>query len=380
MRKFLKKKLKLVDVTFMVTAPDNTDENICITGSHSNLGSWGMLTVPLKKIRSSYYITVKLPENSICQYKYTRGDWDSVERGKAGEEIPNRVIRVKSGLFVKDSIESWRDRLDLLKRISSRVGNITEHIIDSKILKGKRTFLVYVPPNYYKENEKYPVLYLQDGNNMFDSMTAFLGVEWRMDESLEMLIKNREIEPVIAVAVYNSEYRDDEYTFCRDYSERSGGKADKYLKFIEEELMPFMNKNYRTKTDRENTGLLGSSLGGLLSLYAGYKHNKYFSKLGVVSPSLWWSKEAIMKIIKNRPEEPIKMWIDIGTNEGSGKSILRTRKAVDIFSKTGLKQGKDFKYVEVKNGSHSENDWAIRTPDILRFLYGKNNDQYKLRN
>jgi predicted alpha/beta superfamily hydrolase len=113
----------------------------------------------------------------------------------------------------------------------------------------------------------------------------------------------------------------DYYTFCRDPKHNAGGKADLYLKCLVEEIKPFVASRYRIRPEREQTGILGSSLGGLLSLYAAWRHNDVFGLAGVVSPSIWWADEAILKVIAHTPARKTRFWIDMGTNEGTATAF-----------------------------------------------------------
>ena len=176
-----------------------------------------------------------------------------------------------------------------------------------------------MPPSYPTTKKHYPVLYAHDGNNVFDRATAFLGVEWELDETTERLIQEKKMEEIIIVAIENTHQRQDEYTPVYMPSLKSGGKADLYADFIINDLKPFIDENYRTLKDRLNTAIMGSSLGGLVSLYIAWKYSHVFSMAGVISPSVWWHNRHILKLIKATPSKkrpPIKIWLDIGTLEG----------------------------------------------------------------
>jgi predicted alpha/beta superfamily hydrolase len=160
----------------------------------------------------------------------------------------------------------------------------------SQVLSEPRDLIVYVPPGYDTDvNQRYPVLYLHDGQNLFDGATAFVpGQDWRVDDTAQELVIARVIEPLIIVGVYNTgEHRVDEYTPTRDRNQGAGGEAGLYGRMLTEELKPFIDRTYRTLPDPVNTGLGGSSLGGLATLYLGLQHPDVFGKLAVLSPSVW---------------------------------------------------------------------------------------------
>ncbi len=199
-------------------------------------------------------------------------------------------------------------------------GNIREHkTFHSNILKNDREVIVYLPPGYEaSKSRRYSVFYVHDGQNLFDGATSFIpGQEWRIDETAERLIARGKIEPLIVVGVYNTKDRIDEYTPAPDAKYKMGGKADLYGRMLVEELKPFIDSQYRTKHDAKHTGLMGSSLGGLASLYLALKYPKVFGCAGVVSPSVWFAGKHIVHHVEALPKKPnIRIWMDIGTKEG----------------------------------------------------------------
>jgi predicted alpha/beta superfamily hydrolase len=229
---------------------------------------------------------------------------------------------------------------------------------------------VYLPPSYSRaRNWRYPVLYLHDGQNVFDPHTSFIpGEEWEVDETAESLIRSRSIRPMIIVAIYNAgEFRLDEYTSTPD-SQGRGGKADLYGRFLLEELMPFIESTYRTRQEPRNVGIGGSSLGGLVTLYLGMKHPHRFGKLAVMSPSVWWNHRAILREIPHEfPTPRPRIWLDIGT--GEGESTVRDARILrdELVDKGWTRR--DLHYVEAPGAQHSEAAWRARVPAMLRFLY-----------
>jgi predicted alpha/beta superfamily hydrolase len=256
-------------------------------------------------------------------------------------------------------------------------GNIQEHRgIRSKILGNRRDVLVYLPPDYRRFSRKrYPVLYLQDGQNVFDAATSFAGVEWSVDESAHHLIRKKLMEPVIIVAIANvGEDRIHEYAPTRGVidtdakrKKRSRGLARDYGRFLVEELKYYIDRKYRTKPEAEFTGLGGSSLGGLLTLSLGLWFPNVFTRLIVMSPSVWWDDQVIVKMVEELDQKlPLKIWIDIGTNEPGWE---RTRALRDALIEKGWKLYDDLQYVEFPGGDHSEAAWAARVDQALRFLF-----------
>jgi predicted alpha/beta superfamily hydrolase len=256
-------------------------------------------------------------------------------------------------------------------------GNIQRHFaFPSKILGNQRDVLVHLPKGYRRSTiRRYPVFYFHDGQNVFDAATSYSGVEWGADETSQRLTEAKLMEPIIIVAVANTgENRINEYAPTAGVVEglkekRSKGSVRSYGRFLIEELKPFIDRKYRTKREREFTGLAGSSLGGLATLALGLWFPEYFTRLAVMSPSVWWDDCAILRIVdtidpENRP--PLKIWLDTGTAEEGWE---RTRELRDHLIGRGWRLNKDLFYVEAPGSGHSESAWAERTGPMLQFLY-----------
>ena len=256
-------------------------------------------------------------------------------------------------------------------------GNIQRHrAFPSKILRNRRDVLVYLPPGYRRfSGRHYPVLYLHDGQNVFDAATSFAGVEWGVDETAQQLIRQKLIEPLIIVAIANTgEERIHEYapTPARidpPKRKRSKGMLRSYGHFLTKELKPFIDRRYRTKREAEFTGLGGSSLGGLATLVLGLWFPNYFRRLAVLSPSIWWDDCAIYKIVDALDENakpPLRIWLDTGTNEPGWE---RARVLRDRLVEKGWRLHDDLHYSEVEGADHSERAWSTRVDPVLRFLF-----------
>ena len=256
-------------------------------------------------------------------------------------------------------------------------GNIKRHRgFPSRILGNRRDVLVYLPPGYRRFSRKrYPVLYLHDGQNVFGAATSFSGVEWGVDETAERLIRQKLIEPLIIVAIANmGEERIHEYAPTRGVidakakrKKRSRGLARLYGHFLMDELKPYIDRKYRTKRGAEFTGLGGSSLGGLVTLAIGILYRRAFSRLIVMSPSIWWDDFAIYRLVDSTEQKPpLKIWLDTGTAEPGWEQARELR---DRLFEKGWKLRDDLQYMEVKGADHSEAAWAARVDPALRFLF-----------
>jgi predicted alpha/beta superfamily hydrolase len=238
---------------------------------------------------------------------------------------------------------------------------------------GAHDVLVYLPPGYDSQPQRrYPVLYMQDGQNLFDPETSYIkGNYWHLGETADELAEAAAIEPLILVGIYNAgEKRIDEYTPVVD-KRLGGGHADDYGRIIVEELMPFINAQYRTLPGAENCGMGGSSLGGLVSLYLGLRYPSLFSRLAVMSPSVWWRNREILKTVAALSQKPaLRIWLDIGSKE-SARAVPDARALRDSLVSKGWKLDEDLAYMEADGAEHTESAWAQRTGPMLRFLFPK---------
>jgi predicted alpha/beta superfamily hydrolase len=241
----------------------------------------------------------------------------------------------------------------------------------SRLTEKHHDLIVYLPPMYKTAWDRhFPVLYMQDGQNLFDPETSFIpGNYWRMGETADGLIEAGTIEPLIIVGIYNTgERRIDEYTPVED-SRLGGGRADAYGRMLVEELKPFIDARYRTLPGAQHCGLGGSSLGGLVALYLGLRYSDVFSRLAVISPSVWWRRRAILKTVAALEQKPeLRIWLDIGSKE-STRAVPDVRALRDGLIKKGWQLGENLAYLEAENAEHTESAWAQRVGPMLQFLF-----------
>jgi predicted alpha/beta superfamily hydrolase len=241
-----------------------------------------------------------------------------------------------------------------------------------------RDISVYVPPSLARGesgDRRYPVIYFHDGQNMFDSHTSYVG-EWQADETLEKLSADDGIE-AIAVGIPNAgEERLDEYSPWSGrtgYRERKSlGTGDAYLKWLVEDVKPLVDRSFPTRLDRAGTGTMGSSLGGLISLYAGVKYPELFGFIGAMSPSVRWHNSKIMELYEAWPastQRP-RIYMDMGGREWRG-AFAEVRELREVLEQHGWVEGIDLRHIEDRYGRHHEDSWAKRLPDALRFLLNK---------
>jgi predicted alpha/beta superfamily hydrolase len=243
----------------------------------------------------------------------------------------------------------------------------------SRFLPDDRDVIVYLPPAYDAHPERhYPVLYLQDGQNLFDGSTSFIqGRTWQVREHADAAIEAGEVEPLIIVGIYNTgERRMAEYTHDRD-EKRGGGEAEAYGRLLTEELMPWLAAHYRVRDDRDSTGIGGSSLGGLVSLFLALRHPERFGKLAVLSPSVWWNRKSILGYVnEHAPQiwERPRLWLDVGGHEGR-TTVRDAEQLARRLTANGWLTGKTLHFELAPNGAHDETSWARRVRPMLRFLF-----------
>jgi predicted alpha/beta superfamily hydrolase len=248
-------------------------------------------------------------------------------------------------------------------------------------LDNSRDLLVYLPPSYHFTSRRYPVIYMQDGQNLFDNATSFAG-EWGVDETMEHLGYHEELEAIIVGVPNSGAGRIAEYSPFADY-QLGGGDGNRYLDFLVHTVKPHIDRDFRTLPGRKHTGIMGSSMGGLISLYAFFHNRDTFGYAGVMSPSLWFAEDAIYDYIERAPYRPGKIYLDAGTRElgeqpatsgllhraaASRRYYANVRRMKGLLVKKGYRPLRDIFHVEERHAGHNESSWGRRLAPALRFL------------
>jgi predicted alpha/beta superfamily hydrolase len=266
-------------------------------------------------------------------------------------------------------------------RAASATGDLRLHQFHSRIFHNTRFLRVWLPPGYddpANVGRRYPVLYLNDGQNLFEAETSFTGVEWQADETADRLIREGAVPAMIIVGLDNAaKDRIREYMPHRSLHPmmlRAEGR--RYPSFLIREVMPFVARNYRVATGPENTGLGGSSLGALIALYTARVRPWVFGRLLLESPSLWASNRQAIKESRNGKRWPERIFLATGTaemgREDRDQSVVDdVRELAAILRRAGLDE-KRLKLVIEDGGTHHESAWARRFPEALTFLFGSN--------
>ena len=280
------------------------------------------------------------------------------------------------------NITKWKDYLTLHNgQDHSVVGSLKVYqMLRSPQLKNERDILVCLPPSYSQSERHYPVIYMQDGQNLFDQEASYAG-EWQVDETMAVLTKEG-LEAIIVGIPNAGRDRLAEYSPFPDMK-HGGGRGDDYLAFVVNTVKPLIDQSFRSRPEREHTGIFGSSMGGLISLYAYFRHSQCFGFAGMMSPSVWFARPALSAYLRAAPFIPGKLYLDVGTQEYSYQLSdrilfrLRSRRYVSVMrllrkllQEMGYQEGRDLRYVEDKGAGHSEAAWARRLPEALRFLLG----------
>jgi alpha-glucosidase len=232
-------------------------------------------------------------------------------------------------------------------------------------LKRARTVRLYLPPNYQNETNSYPVLYMHDGQNLFDEASSFVG-EWQVDETLNLLAKQYNFKLIVVGIDHGGEYRTTELApYDHDKYGKSDGQA--YLNFIIDVVKPYIDSHYRTKADSSNTGIMGSSLGGLMSHYAVYSRPDVFSKAGIYSPSFWYSDHAFVLTKNTSLPKTVKLDFLVGTKEGEN-IVADMQRMLDLIR---LQQHpvSHLRNEVVPGAEHNEHFWRSRFAQSVQWLF-----------
>jgi predicted alpha/beta superfamily hydrolase len=365
-------------ITFRVSIPANTPEHakLFIAGDFNN---WNPEDAYYELVKKNNFFskTMTMESGKTIYYKITRGGWETVEKNKDGTEINNRsaTFTTKSQI-IEINVENWRDMTEKPKEhtITGHVETIEHFPIPQ--LKTTRRVWIYLPPDYANSGKKYPTLYMQDGQNVFDAATSFVG-EWQADESLESLFKEGKCAGIIVVAVDNAgSDRMNEYSPWNNVS-FGGGKGDKYSEFLALSLKPYIDSHFRTLKDKQFTGIGGSSMGGFISLYTALRYPDVFGKVMAFSTAFWFAKYPMREQIKLTGAQPnMRVYLYVGTDEGDKPEMKETyvrdsREIYQLLGASGYAEN-NLRIIVGENEQHNETAWAKQFPDAIMWLYEEN--------
>lgn len=356
-------------VTFMVNqlpANHDTTKPIYISGDFEGW-SGGSEDYKLAKMDTGYAITLDLKPGAIA-YKFTQGSWDLVEYDAQGAQRENRLYTVTEEpdtVYVK--IASWTKSESIAQSTASKNVSVLSESFKIPQLDRERRVWIYLPPDYEVSNQSYPVLYMHDGQNLFDVLTSYSG-EWQVDETLDKLYRNKNLKLIVVGIDNGGDKRLSEYSPW-DEPEYGKGEGMAYTDFIVNTLKPYVDSHYRTLKKADNTGIMGSSLGGLVSHYAALKYPDVFGKVGVFSPSFWFADQSF-EFARTHSQHPNqKMYFLAGAQEDQeGKMVQDMLKMTDVMQANGFKTDNIFTKVDPK-GQHDENFWKREFEHAVLWLF-----------
>lgn len=301
------------------------------------------------------------------EYKYTRGGWHDQELDRHGRPIPNRMLKVPGGI-VKDFVPAWQTDASYQARFLPLIQVIHEAFEIPQLIRTRRISAL-LPWDYHQSDKRYPVLYLQDGQNLFEDHAPF--GTWGVDKKLAMLAESGEHEVIVIAIDHAQEDRIREYTPSIP-TKLGRGDGRKYIRFLAETLKPYIDTHFRTLPDRIHTGIGGSSMGGLITMYAGLRYPHVFSKLMVFSPSLWVTPAFSFKFMDFAAPHPMDIYVYGGEQEGSNM-VLHIENLRETLEMRGMGDRARIRLqVEIDpQGRHQESSWGREFPDALRWLFSK---------
>ena len=359
-------------VRVVVRVPAGTDGAVYLAGSLAAVGGWRADGVRLDRLPDGTVAgTVELPVGAELQFKLTRGTWDTVERRADGADRDNRTATIAADTDRIDvTVDRWAAG-PATRPAATVVGRLELHVIQSVALRGPRTVRVWLPPG--DDAKPRGVLYLFDGQNLFDRRTAAFGREWEVDETLKRLTAAGAVPPLIVVGLDNGPDRLAEYTFDADAAHGGGGRGAATAAFLLDKVMPWVTRTYQP-VGRPMLG--GSSLGGLLALDVARRHPGTFAGVAAVSPSLWWDHEATLSALAVDPSPLVgtRVWLDVGTAEEPGADgaadVERVRRLAAALDRGGVAH----RLVVEPGAHHDEAAWAGRFPALITYLAGREAD------
>lgn len=313
-----------------------------------------------KKINGKTILQIQLP-NGDYEYKFTRGNWDKGETDKTGKPVKNRILKLSSDTAMDVVIQGWNDNFNppsskIIKHTASKNVRIIDTAFFMPQLNRTRRIWIYLPTDYNQSNKKYGVLYMHDGQNLFDDATSYSG-EWGVDEYLDSIFLKGK-KQVIVVGIDNGlSKRMSEYNPW-EFQNFGKGEGDLYVDFLVQTLKPFIDKNYKTFTGKKNTFIAGSSMGGLISLVAVLKYPTVFGGAGIFSPA-FWTASGIDGLVNARAKKlSSKLFFYAGGKEGENMipDMMRIEKLIRTSSKSPVKELIDPK------ASHNEAAWRKYFP------------------
>jgi metallo-beta-lactamase class B len=328
----------------------------------------------------SYAITLPDSVRGPIQFKFTLGSWETVETTATGGDVENREFTVPSSgtATFTGSIAGWRatHASPTAARARSTASPSVRVLSDSfampQLGRTRRVWL-YLPPDYATSRKRYPVIYMHDGQNVFDSTTSFAG-EWGVDETLDSLHRRGDRGAIVVAVDHGGSHRLDEYDPWKNPEPKyGGGEGDEYVEFLVHTLKPYIDAHYRTLRGPRDTGIAGSSMGGLISLYAALEHPEVFGRAGVFSCACWIARSHILAYARSaKPRRPLpRFYFVAGALETKdGEPARDQREMVDTLIAAGFSARASIVSRIPADGKHAEWFWRREFPAAYLWLFG----------
>ncbi len=355
-----------IDLRVTLAPGVEAGEGLFAAGNLPALGDWKPDAVRLLPLgKRVYALSFTAPAHSPVEFKITRGSWktQAIYLDPAGRFPPdNRVLKPERDTRVDLTVVDWLDRIAV--EVDPVVGDLRTHgPMTGEGLREPRPVQVWLPPSYASGRRRYPVLYMHDGQNLFEPAASFCGADWKVDEVVSRLIAERRIPEIIVVGIGNTADRMAEYNLTR-----CPGRA--YARFLIEVVKPFVDRTYRTLPEPEDTAVMGSSMGGLVSFQLAWTFPGVFGKAGCLSSAFYKAWTPLARQVRHCPAtgRHLRVYFDTGELE---PPIVRSFRLMErLLREVGLRPGRDFQAVFVPGATHSERAWSDRLHLPLQFLFG----------
>jgi predicted alpha/beta superfamily hydrolase len=349
----------------LTSLPIGTPPNssIYVAGSFNNW-NFGEDAYKLTNNNDGTYSITFYPRPVYTEYKFTRGNAESVEGSAAGTYMLNRTFTYDgTPQSIETSIAGW----EYVAGTHTATGNV--ELLDDDFfipqLNANRNIWIYLPPDYATSDKKYPVLYMQDGQNLFDAFYNPTG-EWKIDESLDILFIHGDFGAIVVGVANGGPERISEYSPWMNIT-NGGGHGEAYADFMANTLKPFIDKTYRTMPEREYTAIAGSTLGANIALYTAIEYQDVFGKVGVFSPAFWYSDSSYVHLHQKGIHQDLKIYFVAGQNE-SDLTITEMKRMYDALAREGQDES-EMHFVSIPDGAHSEWFWGREFPDAYKWLF-----------
>jgi len=352
---------RAVKVVLDTEEPLNEKDTIYLTGNIKLLGAWNPKGLAMtRRSETRWEKTFTVPDSTQLQFKFTLGSFEREAVTNRGVVPGNNFIDVLKDTEIYFVLEDWKDPY---APIQVSGGKVSVYMVNPVNGLSSRKVTVWMPDAYEREvNKKFPVLYLHDGQNQFDATKTFNGQEWKMDETLIALEKEKKIQVPLCVAIDNTMARTEEYG--------SVTAESPYADFIVNQLKPMIDSLYRTLPGRKYTATMGSSMGGLISFHLGWYHNEVFSKAACLSPAFRYKNFDLANELKkyNGPKKDLQLYVDVGTVGLEAQLQPGIDETVNFLKS----QGYQLNYTIASGAEHNESAWASRVSQPILQFFGTN--------